>query len=122
MIRKLFGETEEEQFMYLKPRLTALGIGVFILLVGFLLGLLGISFGETVGSLGVGICIITLLIFGWTIMRGLLGFATVGALLSNNVVIGVVIFVLFLMVGYFGGFIVAAIGICRFLVLLKKRK
>ncbi len=122
MIRRLFGETEEEQFRYLKPRLTALGVGVAIMLIGILLTLIKIPFGETVGGLGGGICIIVLFIFGWAIMKSLLGVATMGALFSKNVVIGVVILVLFVMVGYFGGFVVAFIGLCRFLVLLKKRK
>lgn len=122
MIRKLFGETEEEQFRYLKPRLIALGVGVAAFLIGFLLMQIGISFGEAIGSLGTGICVIVLLVFGWAIMRGLLGFATAGALFSGNVVIGVVIFVLYLLIGYFGGFVVAFIGLCRFFVLLKKIK
>lgn len=122
MIRKLFGETEEQQFSYLKPRLTALGIGGAIMLVGLLLMLLKIPFGEIVGGLGGGICVIVLLLFGWTIMRGLFGFVSVGSIFSGNVVIGVVIFVLFITIGYFGGFVVAFIGLCRFLVLLKKQK
>lgn len=122
MIKKLFGETEEEQFMYLKPRIIALGIGVAMLVIGGLLGQLGISFFEMVGKLGGGICVIVLLIFGWAIMRGLLGFATVGALFSSNIVIGTVILVLFVTIGYFGGFVVAGLGICRFFVLLKIRK
>ncbi|MGN0365960.1 MAG: hypothetical protein ACI4E5_08505 [Suilimivivens sp.] len=112
MIRKLFGETEEEQFRYLQPRLIALGVGIVIILISFLLMQVGVPFGDEIGSLGVGICVITLLVFGWTIMRGLLGFASLGALFSGNVVIGVVIFVLFLMIGYLGGFF----------VLLKKKK
>lgn len=122
MIRKLFGETEEEQFGYLKTRLIALGVGVVILLMGALLLCLGIPFGETIGKLGEVICVIVLLIFGWCIMRGLLGFATLGALFSGNVVIGTVIFVVFIMIGYLGGLLVAVIGLCRFFVLLKKRK
>lgn len=122
MIRKLFGETEEEQFRYLQPRLIALGVGIVIILISFLLMQVGVPFGDEIGSLGVGICVITLLVFGWTIMRGLLGFASLGALFFGNVVIGVVIFVLFLMIGYLGGFFVAFIGLCRFFVLLKKKK
>lgn len=46
MIKKLFGETDEKQFMYLKPRLIALGVGIVLLLIGFLLMQVGISFGE----------------------------------------------------------------------------
>lgn len=122
MIRKFFGDTEEEQFRYLKPRLIALGIGIAMLLLGVLLMQLGISFGETIGSLGTGIIVIDMLIFGWAIMRGLFGFATVGALFTNDIRWGIILFILFGLVGYLGGIFVAFVGICRFLVLLKKRK
>lgn len=122
MIKKLFGETEEMQFNYLQPRVVILGIGVVILLVGALLNAVGLSFGSSIGGLGGGICALMAFVFGWAIMKGIFGIASIGALFSGNVVIGIAIFVLFLMIGYFGGFIVAFIGICRFLVLLKKRK
>lgn len=122
MIKKLFGETDDEQFAYLQPRIIALGVGGIILLSGLLLAQLGVPFGNSIGSLGVGICVIVLLIFGWRIMSGLLGFVSVVALFSNNVVIGIVIFVFFIMFGYLGGILVAFIGLCRFFMLLKKRK
>jgi len=122
MIRKLFGETDEQQFRYLKPRLIALGVGVALVLIGLLLIMLGVSFGEAIGSLGSGVCVIVLLIFGWAVVRALSGFATVGALLTNNIIVGVVLLVVFLIVGYLAGVVVAFVGLCRFLVLLKKRK
>lgn len=75
MIKKLFGETDEEQFRYLKPRLIALGVGVVVLLVGLLMELVEIGFAGTLSEilcgLGGAVCAITLLIFGWAIMRGL---------------------------------------------------
>ena len=37
MIKKLFGETEEEQYRYLKPRLMAFGVGLIALLLGAIL-------------------------------------------------------------------------------------
>lgn len=46
MIKKLFGETEEEQFKYLQPRLFALGVGIVALLLGVLLMQIGVSFGN----------------------------------------------------------------------------
>ena len=122
MIRKLFGETEEQQFEYLKKRLIVLGIGVGLLAIGLLLGMIGLEFGSVIASPGTLMCIVVLFMFGWSIMRGLLGFASFGAILSGNVVIGVVIFVLFILVGYLGGIVVSIIGLCRFFVLLKKRK
>lgn len=122
MTRKLFGETEEEQYRYLKPRLIALGVGIAALLIGLVLMQFTASLGSSIGNIGVGICMIVMLIFGWSIMRGIFGYATVGTLFSRNVVIGVVIFVVYVLIGYLGGFVVAFIGLCRFLVLLKKRR
>jgi len=63
-----------------------------------------------------------MLVFGWAILRGFFGVASLGVLFSNNVVLGVIIFVLYITLGYFGGLIVAVIGLCRFLVLMKERK
>ena len=120
MIKKLFGQTEEEQFNYLQPRVVALIVGILILFVG--VGVMKIGLGEAVALIGEVICVIVLLIFGWAIMRGLFGITTVGSLFSGNPVVGLVILVLFLIIGYIGGFFVALIGICRYLILLKKRK
>lgn len=122
MIRKLFGETEEEQYRYLKPRLIALGVGIAALLTGLVIMQFSESIGGSIGSVGAGICVIVALIFGWSIMRGLFGYVSVGDLFSANIMIGVVALVLFVLIGYLGGFVVAFIGLCRFFVLLKKRK
>ena len=122
MIRKLFGETEEEQFRYLRPRLLVLGVGVAALLISILLRQSGVSFGKEIGELGTGICVIVMLVFGWSIMRGLFGFASLGALFSGNFMIGIIILILFILIGYLGGFFVAFIGLCRFFALLKRRK
>ncbi len=48
MLRKLFGETDEEQFAYLKPRITALGVAAVCVLIGALLTVVGIGIGQTV--------------------------------------------------------------------------
>lgn len=122
MIKKLFGETEEEQFAYLKPRLTALGMGIVLIFIGLLLSGRGIGFGDAAYRVGEIIFAVDLLAFGWAVMKGLFGIATVGALFSNNIIIGSAVFVLYLVVGSTAGIIVAVIGLCRFLVLLKKKK
>lgn len=122
MIEKLFGETPEEQYQYLKPRLMATAISLVLLLLEGVLYLLGLTFGEVLAGAGSILFAVVMLVFGWAILRGLLGFASLGMLFSNNVVLGAVIFVLYITLGYFGGLIVAVIGLCRFLVLLKDRK
>lgn len=122
MTEKLFGETPEEQYQYLKPRLTAAAAAVIISLIGLLLQLLHLGFGGTVLRIGTILLAIVMLVFGWAILRGFFGVASLGVLFSNNVVLGVIIFVLYITLGYFGGLIVAVIGLCRFLVLIKERK
>lgn len=122
MTEKLFGETPEEQHQYLKPRLTAAAAAVIISLIGLLLQLLHLGFGGTVLRIGTILLAIVMLVFGWAILRGFFGVASLGVLFSNNVVLGVIIFVLYITLGYFGGLIVAVIGLCRFLVLMKERK
>ena len=122
MAEKLFGETPEEQYQYLKPRLTAAAAAVIIFLIGLLLQLLHLGFGGTVLRIGTILLAIVMLVFGWAILRGFFGVASLGVLFSNNVVLGVIIFVLYITLGYFGGLIVAVIGLCRFLVLMKERK
>ncbi len=123
MIKKLFGETEEEQYRYLKPRLMAFGVGLIALLLGAILSqLLGIEPGAVLCGLGAVICYIDLFIFGWAFMRGLFGIASVGILFSRNVVLAVVIFLIYFFIGYIGGLVAAVMGLCRFLVLSKKGK
>ena len=122
MTEKLFGETPEEQYQYLKPRLTAAAAAVIISLIGLLLQLLHLGFGGTVLRIGTILLAIVMLVFGWAILRGFFGVASLGVLFSNNVVLGVIIFVLYITLGYFGGLIVPVIGLCRFLVLMKERK
>ncbi len=100
----------------------ATAISLVLLLLGGVLYLLGLTFGEVLAGAGSILFAVVTLVFGWAILRGLLGFASFGVLFSNNVVLGAVIFVLYITLGYFGGLIVAVIGLCRFLVLLKDRK
>ncbi len=123
MVEKLFGVGAEAQYTYLKPRLTALAVSLALSLAGGLLMLLGLrQFGRLLGGLGVGAFAIVMLVFGWAILRGLFGVTSLGILFSGNIVLGVVVFVLYITVGYFGGMVVAVIGLCRFLTLLKERR
>lgn len=122
MLKKLFGETDEEQFSYLKPRLIVLGVAAVLVLIAWLLSLTGAGISEMILSVGQLVWIIITLNFGWAILRGLFGIASIGALFSRNFIFGAAIFVIYIMVGWVGGIVVSVIGLCRFLVLLKKRK
>ena len=69
MLRKLFGETDEEQFAYLKPRITALGVAAVFVLIGALLTVIGIGLGQTIMGIGQFIWVILLFNFGWAILK-----------------------------------------------------
>ena len=130
MIQKLFGETEAEQFRYLKSRLTMLFVSLILIAAGALvagvlhliIGDKGVSIGGVIVAIGSIVLYITLLRFGWVVFSGLFGIASIGVLFSNNVVLGTIIFILYLFVGYLAGLVISIIGLCRFMVLLKSRK
>lgn len=50
-----------------------------------MLYLLGLTFGEVLAGAGSILFAVVTLVFGWAILRGLLGFASLGMLFSNNV-------------------------------------
>ncbi len=122
MIKKLFGETSEEQYQYLKPRLLAFLVAAVMLLAGFLMDRAGLKFGNTLAEIGMVVYAIDLFVFSWSILRGFFGITSFGILLSKNIVLGAIYLTLYLVLGIFGGMIVAIIGLCRFFVLLKERK
>ena len=105
MFKRLFGETEAQQFQYLKVRvpLTLLSI---VLLV----------FGD-IGGIFAGIM---LFVWGWGAVKALCGIATIGAIFSGNVVFGVVIFVFYVIVAYLSGVFCALLGVGRYIYLLVK--
>lgn len=64
MTEKLFGETPEEQYRYLKSRLTAAAAAIIVILVGMLLELLHLDFGGAVVDIGTILLASVMLVFG----------------------------------------------------------
>lgn len=132
MIRKMFGETEEEQYRYLKPRLLAIALSQVPSIIAFLVFLLFVLFGIQTNVIGallnacifLGSCcvVIVMLNFGWAVVRALFGLASLGVLLSRDAVTVVIVLLFYLFIGCYAGLIAAVIGLCHFLVLLKRRK
>ena len=97
-------------------------------------GLLTLIFGKVIqfelgvqcaGVLGIIASILfyyTFLKFGWIFFSRFLGVATLGVLFSNNVVLGVIVFVLYVFIGWLAGLVISVIGFCRFMTLRKSRK
>ena len=107
MFQRLFGNTPEEQLTYLQPRilLTALVIVV---------GLLAMLFGGS----GDWIIVIAAYVVGMVIFRKTgLGSLLSESFFSGNIAIGVVLFVVYLIVGYVIGLIMFLLGAVRYIQL-----
>ncbi len=130
-MQKLFGATEAEQYQYLRARFKTLAISCVLFVAAGLLTLLfgkviqleaGLLCARVLGIIASILFYYTFLKFGWIVFSRLFGAATIGILFSNNVVLGAVIFVIYILVGWFAGLVVSVIGFCRFMTLRKSRK
>ena len=115
MIAKLFGQTKEEQYEYLKKQLivtiVCVVVGGFLTLIGFFPGVI-ISFA-----------IPCYFIWAKRAMVSLLGVATFGAIFtgSRNIIWVVFILLAYLLIGYVVAIVCFALGLCRFIQLLTER-
>lgn len=114
MITKLFGETKEEQFEYLKKQL-------LITAILSVVGLVGAFVFPPIGAIAVGI--ICYFMWGKRAVASLFGVATFGAIFAGSRNIIWVVFILFayLAVGYIAALICLVLGLCRFVYLLTDR-
>ncbi len=119
MIRRLFGETEQEQLEFLHPRAIATIIILVLVIVALILNLVGFSdgAGKVIRMAEMGFAIIMLFVWGWPVVKRLFGITAIAALFSGNIVIGVLFFVLYITLAYFLGIIFAFIGTTRYIYL-----
>ena len=115
MFKKLFGETEEEQFELLKKQLL---ITLACFAVG---GIIAIAIPPL--GMVIGMVIPCYFIWGKDAMKAMSGAATFGAIFGGyrNIVIGVLVFLAYLFLGYIAAFVCLVLGICRFIYLLTER-
>lgn len=119
MFKRLFGETEQEQLQYLHVRSIVTIIILVLLAVALLFSLIGVdSIAGAIGTVAtMGIAIIMLFVWGWPVLKRFFGITTMGAIFSGNVVIGIFLFMAYLMGAYFLGIVFAFIGTARYIYL-----
>lgn len=108
---KLWGSNEVEQYEYLKVRVI---VSVIIVVLGILAGI----FIRP----ALGIVALTAYYWGAGFFRKFTGGVSLLAFLTQNIIFGTIIIVLFLVVGYLVGIIVLAAAIFRFIYLAVKSK
>jgi len=115
MVTRLFGQTKEEQFEFLKKQLI---ITIICIVVGGLLTLVGFYPGIIIAF-----AIPCYFIWAKRAMVSLLGVATFGAIFagSRNIFWVVIILFAYLTIGYFVAIVCFTLGLGRFIQLLTGR-
>lgn len=113
MFKRIFGGTDAEQLQFLEVR-------SIITIAAFVIALVASAFTPNALSL---IALVMLFIWGWGVVKNWFGVTSLGALFSGNVVIGVVLFMAYLIAAYLVGIIFAILGVGRWIYLrIKYRK
>ena len=107
MFERLFGNTPEEQLRFLQPRVIITGALILIDLIGM------IFLGDGASLL----IAFAAYVWGWTFLKRWFGWTTIGAFFSRNIVVGVIIFVAYLIIGYIVGIVTFLIGLIRYIQL-----
>lgn len=113
MLTRLFGASNEEQFQFLKSRMIITVALAVISAIGYLI---------TKNSSFSILIAIAFYIWGWQALKSMFGVTTIGAIFSGNFIAGVMIFILYLLVGYVAGMVIFIIGLCRFIQLFMSHK
>lgn len=125
MFRRFYGETDEDQLLYLGKKVKATIITFIIGIVCIIIGLIGEMLNsEIAGVMGFAglIYVIMMYYWGWGFMKMFFGYATFGAIFSGNVVIGVIIILAYVFLGLFFGIFNSFVGILRYIYLKVKYK
>lgn len=122
MFKKLFGETEELQIQYLKNKAILTGVCVAALLIALIFGLLRVeSVAMILGSISEVIFIVLVFMYGFGAIKKLLGYGTMGAFFSGNIIIGSAILLFSFLAGCVIGVFIAALGTGRYIYLIVKK-
>ncbi|MGN0664480.1 MAG: hypothetical protein ACI4L5_05330 [Negativibacillus sp.] len=111
MFERLYGPTEEDQLLFLKNRSLITLISILLMLI---------PFTAAYGTLIFGVLVF--FIWGWSAVKAFFGIASLGAIFSGNVIIGSVIFLIYIMIAGVAGYVNAALGIGRYIYLVVKRR
>lgn len=107
MFNRIFGGTEEEQMQFLQIRSIVTIVALVITMVS------AFFFPEASGL----IAAVMIFIWGWNVIKCWFGITTLGAIFSGNVVIGVILFLLYIIAAYIVGIVFAFIGVGRWIYL-----
>lgn len=104
MMRRLFGNTLEEQHRFLKYRIW---ISVIVVVIG-----LATMYKSFTGSVVIAL---VSYVWAWTFLKRWFGITTISAILSRNIIIAVLMYGAYLGVGYIIGLFTFMVGVIRYI-------
>lgn len=110
MFNRIFGGSDAEQLQFLETRSIITIVVLVIALVA------SIFSPDALGLIGA----VMLFIWGWNVVKNWFGITTLGAIFSGNIVIGVVLFLIYLIIAYLVGVFFAFLGVGRWIYLKMK--
>lgn len=110
MFNRIFGGSDAEQLQFLEVR-------SIITIIAVVVAIIASFFSSEALAL---IAVVMLFIWGWNVVKNWFGTTTLGAIFSGNVVIGVILFMIYLIVAYLAGIVFAFLGVGRWIYLKVK--
>ncbi len=110
MFKRIFGGSDAEQLAYLETR-------AIITIVSLVIALIASIFIPEALAI---IAVIMLFVWGWNVIKNWFGLTTLAAIFSGNIVVGVVLFLLYIILAYIVGIVFAFLGVGRWIYLKVK--
>lgn len=110
MFERIFGGTDAEQMEFLQIRSILTIVAIVVSLVA------AIFVPEALGIVGA----VMLFVWGFGVLKAMFGITAIGILFSGNIVLGVILFLLYIMAAYFAGLLFAFVGVGRWIYLKVK--
>lgn len=110
MFKKIFGGTDAEQLKFLEIRSIITIVTLVVALIASLF------YPEALGL----IAVVMLFVWGWKVVKNWFGITTLAAIFAGNIVIGVILFFIYILVAYMAGLVFAFLGLGRWIYLKVK--
>lgn len=110
MFKRIFGGSDAEQLQFLGTRSMITILALVVSLAASVVTPQALSL----------IALVMMFVWGWGVVKSLFGITTIAAVFSGNVVVGMILFVLYMIAAYFAGIVFAFLGVGRWIYLKVK--
>lgn len=110
MFQRIFGGSDAEQLQFLESR----SVITIVSLIASLAA--SVVFPQALSL----IVLLMMFVWGFGVVKSLFGITTIAAIFSDNLIVGMLLFVLYMVVAYLSGMVFAFLGVGRWIYLKVK--